>query len=178
MAGVALASVMAVSAISPAIPDNKPIASEIGEDLLLEEVNAFLDVEIPHADEADLSKQLLITFPEEKKVVVPVMASARVSRLPETELDGLFAKYGEAYGVSPDKLKVIAYCESHYNSNAVNGPYLGMYQYLASTWISTRQAMGMDGDPTLRANAEESIRTTAWKIAYGGIGAWPVCGVK
>jgi soluble lytic murein transglycosylase-like protein len=93
-------------------------------------------------------------------------------------LDDLFAQYGNEYGVDPEKLKKIAYCESHYDPAAASGPYLGMYQYLASTWTSTRTAMGLNGDPALRANAEESIRTTAWKIAQGGIGAWPVCGKK
>lgn len=96
------------------------------------------------------------------------------------ELDALFQKYGTEYGVSWEKLKVIAKCESGYRANAIGGGglYGGMYQYVASTWSATRKAMGLDPNPELRFNAEEAIRTTAWKIAHGGLGAWPVCGKK
>lgn len=90
--------------------------------------------------------------------------------------DDVFRKFGSEFGVDPEKLKRIAFCESRFNPGAVSGPYGGMYQYLASTWRSTRKAMGLDENPDLRFNPEEAIRTTAWKIAHGGIGAWPVCG--
>jgi soluble lytic murein transglycosylase-like protein len=96
--------------------------------------------------------------------------------LPPSEWDGLFVQYATLYGVEARKLKVIAKCESTYRQDAVNGPYGGMYQYLASTWSSTRTAMGADPNPELRFNGEEAIKTTAWKIAHGGIGAWPHCG--
>lgn len=96
------------------------------------------------------------------------------------DLDPLFEKYAGEYGISASTLKVIANCESHYNPGAMssNGLYGGMFQYSASTWKSTRTAMGMDPNPDLRFSAEESIRTSAFKIANGGIGAWPVCGAK
>jgi len=87
----------------------------------------------------------------------------------------LFEKYGGEYGVEPNLLKKICQCESHCNPNAVNGYYGGMYQYTPGSWKSTRRAMGLDPNPDLRFNAEESIRTTAFKIANGGIGAWPNC---
>jgi len=92
------------------------------------------------------------------------------------ELAPLFSKYGEEYGVSEEVLKNIANCESHFNPNAVNGPYAGMYQFVDSTWVSQRNAMGLDSNPDLRFNAEEAIRTTAFKISRDGTGAWPVCG--
>lgn len=90
--------------------------------------------------------------------------------------DEHFTKYAAAFNVSRDLLVRIARCESGFREGAVNGPYLGMFQYLESTWQSTRNAMGENPDPALRANAEEAIKTSAWKIAHGGIGAWPVCG--
>lgn len=101
-------------------------------------------------------------------------------QLPPHELDALFQKYGTEYGVSWEKLKVMAQCESGMRANAIGGGgrYGGMYQYVASTWVATRNAMGLDSNPDLRFNAEEAIRTTAWKIAHGGLGAWPVCGKK
>lgn len=94
------------------------------------------------------------------------------------ELEPLFSRYGQMYGVSAKKLAVIAKCESTYNARAINGPYVGMYQYLDTTWVATRKRMGENPDPSLRYSAEESIKTTAYKISQGGIGAWPVCGKK
>lgn len=90
--------------------------------------------------------------------------------------DEHFTKYAAAFNVNRETLIRIARCESGFREGAVNGPYLGMFQYLDSTWQSTRNAMGENPDPSLRANAEEAIKTTAWKIAHGGVGAWPVCG--
>jgi hypothetical protein len=111
----------------------------------------------------------------------PAVTAAPVVSQPipaPAELDQWFDSYGSAFNVDPNILKVIANCESHFNPNAASGPYGGMYQYLASTWSSTRNAMGLDPDPALRFSAEESIKTTAWKISVGGIGAWPHCSKK
>jgi hypothetical protein len=90
--------------------------------------------------------------------------------------DEYFTKYAGQFAVNKELLVHIARCESGFRPGAVNGEYLGMYQYLASTWQSTRRAMGENPDPSLRANPEEAIKTSAWKIANGGIGAWPICG--
>lgn len=95
--------------------------------------------------------------------------------LPPSYWDAAFEQYGNQYSVDPELLKYIAKCESTFRQEAVNGPYGGMYQYLASTWSATRTAMGEDPNPDLRFNGEEAIKTTAWKIAHGGIRAWPSC---
>lgn len=87
-----------------------------------------------------------------------------------------FEQYSQAFNVDKTLLIKIAKCESGFRPDAASGPYLGMYQYLASTWSSTRKAMGENPDPALRTSPEEAIKTTAWKIAHGGQGAWPVCG--
>lgn len=94
------------------------------------------------------------------------------------DLETSFAAAESTYGVSARLLKDIAQCESGMRPNAVNGPYLGMFQFLASTWSSNRRAMGADPDPSLRANGHEAIMTAAYKISRDGIGAWPVCGKK
>ena len=88
-----------------------------------------------------------------------------------------FTEFGQAYGVDPALLKVIAKCESNFNPGVVssNGLYGGLYQYMSATWASTRNEMGADPDPQLRFDPKEAIRTTAFKIAHGGIGAWPLC---
>jgi hypothetical protein len=51
-----------------------------------------------------------------------------------------------------------------------------MFQFLASTWSANRNSMGLDPNPELRFDAQESIKTTAFKISRDGVGAWPVCG--
>lgn len=94
------------------------------------------------------------------------------------DLESSFSQAESTYGVSAALLKGIAQCESGMRANAVNGPYLGMFQFLASTWSSNRRAMGADPDPSLRANGHEAIMTAAFKISRDGIGAWPACGKK
>lgn len=103
----------------------------------------------------------------------PVYIAAASAIIP---FDELFTKYAALYNVDKNLLVHIARCESGFRSEAINGPYLGMFQYQDTTWSSTRTAMGENPDPALRANPEEAIKTSAWKIANGGIGAWPVCG--
>lgn len=91
------------------------------------------------------------------------------------DLEGFFTKYAAEYSVDKDDLKRIAKCEAGFNSQADTGLYAGMYQFHAQTWASTRNAMGLDPNPDLRKNAEESIKTAAFKIKNGGRGAWPNC---
>ena len=93
------------------------------------------------------------------------------------EIDGMINKYAAEYGADPNMMKKIAKCESNYNPGAISpsGAYHGLYQFVASTWISNRNAMGLDPDPALRHNAEEAIRTAAFKMGRDGYGAWPVC---
>ena len=99
---------------------------------------------------------------------------------PVSEHDPMFDQYAGQFNLDPSTLKKIAYCESHYNPGATSrsGKYGGMYQFSASTWESTRNSMGLDPNPELRYDAEQSIMTAAFKISHGGIGAWPVCSTR
>lgn len=93
-----------------------------------------------------------------------------------SDLETLFTKFADQYHVDKEVLKGIARCESGFNATSNNsGMYLGMYQFAAQTWQSTRNAMGLDPNPELRTNPEEAIKTAAYKIANGGINAWPNC---
>lgn len=105
----------------------------------------------------------------------PRVAAANTSSVPYSDL---FDQYAQQYAVDKLLLIGLARCESGFRTGAVNGPYLGMFQFHLATWQSTRISMGESPDPTLRSNAAESIKTTAWKIAHGGLGAWPVCGKR
>jgi hypothetical protein len=98
---------------------------------------------------------------------VPIVAPA--------DLDSLFIKYAGEYGVDKSQLIKIANCESGMNANAHNGDYAGIFQYSSGSWSNTRAAMGADGNQDLRTNAEESIKTTAFKLSHGGASAWPSC---
>jgi len=133
--------------------------SDYGDLKLTEEVKQSEKSEVKLEDKKDI-----VVYRQTKPPITPV------------ELESLFDKYCGEYGLNKEMMKKIANCESHFNSQAVNGPYMGMYQFLASTWQSNRRAMGLDPDPNLRFNAEESIKTTAYKISRDGAGAWPVCG--
>lgn len=95
-----------------------------------------------------------------------------------TAHDALFEKYGQQYNISPQILKLIAKCESTFNPKAVSGPYAGLFQFHTPTWQSNRRAMGLDANPDLRFDAEESVKTAAFKMSRDGFGAWPVCGAR
>jgi hypothetical protein len=113
---------------------------------------------------------------------LPVLASAQVSRNPApeppAEVHPYFHTYASQFNLDPGKLERIANCESHFHTTSDTGTYGGMFQFSASTWRSTRNDMGLDPDPALRFNAEEAVRTAAFKISHGGLSAWPVCGQR
>lgn len=93
------------------------------------------------------------------------------------EIDGYFKKYASEFSVDEGKMRKIAACESGYNSTSHNTTYDygGMYQFSRDTWVNTRAHMGADTNPDLRFNAEEAIRTAAFKISRGGENAWKNC---
>lgn len=93
-----------------------------------------------------------------------------------TDLDIWFTKYADEYHIDRALLHHIADCESHFNTNANYADmYLGMYQFGESAWVGARQRMGLDTNPDLRTNAEEAIKTAAYKISQGEQSAWPNC---
>jgi len=94
---------------------------------------------------------------------------------PVTSSNDLYEKYGIQYNVKPETLREIAWCESQFRADAVNGPYAGLFQFSSGTWVTTRVAMGLDSNPDLRFNADESIKTAAFKISQGGLSLWPNC---
>lgn len=94
------------------------------------------------------------------------------------ELESFVEKYSAQYGARKDIMMIIMKCESGFNPSATNGPFAGLFQFMASTWTSNRNAMGLNPDPALRYNAEESIKTAAFKMGRDGYGAWPACSAK
>jgi hypothetical protein len=95
-----------------------------------------------------------------------------------SEVYTFIEKYAGEYGVDKKMMYQIAKCESGLRSDAVNGSFGGVYQFLASTWVSNRNAMGLDPNPELRFHAEEAVKTAAFKMSQDGFSAWPTCSSK
>jgi hypothetical protein len=91
------------------------------------------------------------------------------------DMEPLFIRYANEYGIDSQLLKRIAYCESEFNPFAVNGPYIGLFQFHADRWRDHRTDMGHDPNPDLRTNAEESIKTAAYLVSLGKLHMWPNC---
>lgn len=101
--------------------------------------------------------------------------SLRILVAERPKIDAWIEQYAQEYGVSAETLRYMAKCESTFNPRAVNGPYAGMYQYSASSWISNRKAMGEDSNHNLRFDAQEAIKTTAYILSTRGDSMWPNC---
>ncbi len=93
----------------------------------------------------------------------------------QEEIHALIERFAGQYGVDPNVLRHLAVCESGFRQEAINGLYLGLFQYAKTTWKNIRILMGEDPDPDLRLNAEESVQTAAYSIAVGKKGIWPNC---
>lgn len=138
------------------------------------DVEGYLDLQDQHPLEVKNDDVVVEEEPAKKIVVAKPRVPQVVQPAPE-QLEAWFSQYGAQFGVDPLILREIARCESGFNAASATPKYGGMYQYLSSTWQSTRSAMGADPNPDLRFNGEEAIKTTAWKIAAGGINSWPEC---
>ena len=84
-------------------------------------------------------------------------------------------RFAGQYGLDPNVLRHIATCESGFNQHAKNGPYVGLFQFGTSAWVTGRAKMGEDANLNLRLNAEESIQTAAYLLAEGRTDLWPNC---
>jgi hypothetical protein len=91
------------------------------------------------------------------------------------QLDEWFTNSANHYSVDRSLLWRIAVCESRLKPNATNWIYGGLFQFSPNTWIANRAVMGLDSNPNLRFNPEESIRTAAFVLSTRGPGAWPNC---
>ena len=107
--------------------------------------------------------------PESTKTPEPI-----VSFSPE-EINTLVDRFAAQYGVNPHVLRHTAVCESGFNPNAVNGSYVGLYQFGPITWVNYRIKMGEDINTSLRSNAEEAIQTAAFVYSQNSQGIWPNC---
>jgi hypothetical protein len=103
-------------------------------------------------------------------------ATPRPTPVPPETMENWFTQYANHYSIDRQYLRKIAVCESNLRPYATNGIYGGMYQFDPAAWKATRRQMNLDGNPELRFNPEEAIRTAAFKISVNGNRAWPNCG--
>lgn len=162
----------ALIALSLAINTTKPTPS----------LDLNRDLELISVEQVNHLSNLITIEPKPTPVkrlstVAKKVAKPRPGGAAPVNLDPHYETYAAAYNVPKSTLTTIAGCESRHNPNAVSPSkaYGGLYQFSASTWASTRNAMGLDPNPELRFNPEEAIKTAAFKIANGGIKAWPTC---
>jgi hypothetical protein len=153
--------------VAEAHSPSNPASPSIGEPAVSDESLLYKPTPIP----TDLPTPTFTITPTSTPTPTPYVPRIVTS----AELEALFATYGAQYNIDPNWLKKIARCESNFNPNADSGLYVGMFQFSAQTWSSTRSSMGLDPNPDLRRNAEESIRTAAFMLSRGRQNAWPVC---
>lgn len=91
------------------------------------------------------------------------------------DIEPIMARFAGQYGVDKNILERLANCESHFNPNAVNGDYLGLFQFSARSWQYYRGKIGEDINPELRRDIEASIKTAAYVISTVGTSPWPRC---
>lgn len=125
------------------------------------------------ADE-EIGSEAVDSTPQAKETPTPVPTPTPDVWSPP-HLEGWFAQYAGQYGVDKNVLERLANCESHFNPSASNGDYLGMFQFSTRTWQDYRMKMGLDANPDLRTNPEESIKTAAYVIQQRGTAPWPAC---
>ncbi len=103
--------------------------------------------------------------------------TARPTPAPATsaQIDAWLGQYAGKESVEKELLRKIALCESKYNQYVTNGDYTGLFQFATGTWVTTRRQMNLNPNLDLRLDAEESIRTAAFRLATSGPGAWPNC---
>ncbi len=93
----------------------------------------------------------------------------------DEEINNFISRFAGQYEVDAEVLKKVAECESGSNADAINGIYVGLFQFDSGSWRSLRDQMGEESDPNIRFNAEESVQTAAFALSNGRGSIWPNC---
>jgi len=91
------------------------------------------------------------------------------------EVNVMIERFAAQYSVDPNVMRHLAICESGFNSSAINGVYVGLYQFGPITWKDLRKEFGEDPNINLRFSAEEATQTAAYALSLGKGGIWPDC---
>lgn len=150
----------------------------LGESVIAKEVTTTPSpTETPSPSPTPTPTPTPTATPTPKPTVKPTPIPTRVPQpvFTHTQINEFMERFGAQYVVDPNILRHIALCESEFRPNAVNGPYIGLFQFGSITWQNLRKAMGEDPSPDLRANAEEATQTAAYALSLGKIRIWPNC---
>ncbi len=115
------------------------------------------------------------TFTPSPEVPTPKPKIPRPTPASGQEVNGMIDRFSAQYGVDPNVLRHLAICESGFNSSAVQGAYVGLFQFGPVTWKNLREEIGEDINPNLRYSAEESVQTAAYALSLGKQKIWPNC---
>ncbi len=122
-------------------------------------------------DGADAGRTLVSTF----EVVTPVAEVRRVGTKPApapADIESVIRTAAAAWGADASQLLRVAWCESRYNSYAVNARSgaAGLFQFMPATWAANSVRAGYGGasvfDPVASANV------AAYMFARGQAAQW------
>lgn len=117
-------------------------------------------------------KQHRSALRRERRRATVRLARVRRAAWTESDVQHAFALAGATYGVSQSKLSRVSFCESGHNPGAVNGRYLGLFQFGTSLWRTTPYAAFSRADPYAASLA------ASWAFARGMHRHWPECGSR
>ncbi len=106
---------------------------------------------------------------KERAVHERVLERARRDQAPSEPVEAIRLA-AAAYGQSEDHLLRVAECESHLDPAAVNGQYLGLYQFGQPLWDRTP----FRDFP--RSHTYAAALAASWAFSQGLSSHWPVCG--
>ncbi|MBI1864121.1 transglycosylase SLT domain-containing protein [Candidatus Woesebacteria bacterium] len=115
------------------------------------------------------------TTPKPTRTPTPTPTRIPVPKFTSQEINSFIERFAGQYNIDPNILRHIAICESGFNPEAVNGPYIGLYQFVTVTWKKYRQEMGEKVDYNLRFNAKEATQTAAYALSKNRAYIWPNC---
>jgi hypothetical protein len=121
------------------------------------------------ADLQSTAQALRAQLRRERALHDRVLEHVRRDRAPSTPAEAIRLA-AAAYGQSEDRLRGVAECESHLDPAAVNGPYLGLYQFGQPLWDRTPFRDFPRSHPYAAALA------ASWAFSRGMSSNWPVCG--
>jgi hypothetical protein len=104
--------------------------------------------------------------------VVHVGTKVKPAPPPPADIEAIIRAAAAKYGVDPETLLRVAYCESRYDPLAYNGILgaSGLFQIIPGTWRANSVPAGYGGasvwDPVANANV------AAWMFSTGKSGQW------
>ena len=153
----------------PTLPSGRVVVSKPGTPGVAENTYAVRTADGSETGRTlEATVQLVAPEPEIQRIGTAALAPVAAPG----DIQAIIVAAAARWGADPTQLLRVAYCESHYNPNAVNASSgaSGLFQFLASTWAANSVRAGYGGvsvfDPVANAN------TAAMMFANGQSGQW------